>query len=132
MGKQFGFSWAWLNASMIRLFLYLVSDVNSRDKYGRTALMRATELGSTRLVIELLKRKADVNVQDNYGYTALMIVANSDYCNRLKITRTLLDQDANAKLRNAFGIDAVLLAMNEGNYELVELLKRESNSELLK
>jgi ankyrin repeat protein len=43
------------------------ADVNARDQYGRTALMRARE-NMARL---LLKRGANVHLRDKYGATAL-------------------------------------------------------------
>ena len=54
------------------------ADVNACDCYGRTLLMKATNV--SRLMMSLLlDRGADVNAQDNKGLTALMLrAANPD------------------------------------------------------
>jgi ankyrin repeat protein len=52
------------------LFKYGV-DVNTRDKYQETALMRACKHRNYKSVKFLIKNGADVNLQDKYGETAL-------------------------------------------------------------
>ena len=46
--------------------------VNLRDKYGRTALMRAVSRNHKDIIELLIKNSADVNVKNNDGETALM------------------------------------------------------------
>ncbi len=45
------------------------ADVNAKDWYGRTALMKAQTAEQTKLLIDA---GANVNAKDDYGYTALM------------------------------------------------------------
>ena len=47
------------------------ADVNSQDKYGRTALMSASMNCHTKIVQELLAKGADVSIKDSEGDTAL-------------------------------------------------------------
>ena len=48
---------------------------NSRDKLGRTALMRAETEGQTLILLTLRAKGADPNLRDNAGKTVLMIAA---------------------------------------------------------
>lgn len=48
-------------------------DVNARDSYGITPLMRAADRGQERLVEVLLDHGADVRPATRFGYTALML-----------------------------------------------------------
>ena len=93
--KRFGFKWSWTGEFLIRVAMLGHINVNLKDTVGRTALMRATELGAYRLVKELLARNADVNIQDAYGYTALMIASVDGYS---KIIKRLLAEGADIEL----------------------------------
>ena len=46
-------------------------DVNARNKWGETALMRACRDGEA-IVTQLIEARADVSAKDNRGGTALM------------------------------------------------------------
>ena len=48
------------------------ADVNAKDTWGRTALMKASLNGHKDIVQLLIEAGADVNVKDNDGRTALM------------------------------------------------------------
>ena len=95
-------------------------NVNLKDTVGRTALMRATELGAYRLVKELLARNADVNIQDAYGYTALMIASVDGYS---KIIKRLLAEGADIELKNTRGLTATIIAIANGNPEITDLFQ---------
>src|SRR5262249_52498848 len=47
-------------------------DVDERNNYGVTALMKSADSGRLGIVLELLNGRADLNLKDKYGYTALM------------------------------------------------------------
>jgi len=49
---------------------------NITDQNGRTALMKASSLGSLKIVKKLIKYSASVNNVDDFGFTALMFSAN--------------------------------------------------------
>lgn len=46
-------------------------DIDARDQYGATALIKATERHHVSVVRKLLNHKAGVNLYDNYRFTAL-------------------------------------------------------------
>lgn len=49
-----------------KLLLNKKSDVNAKDKYGCTPLMRAAEQGHEEMTKLLLSHNADVSIEDNY------------------------------------------------------------------
>jgi ankyrin repeat protein len=60
------------------LLLFLGHDVNQRDIFGQTPLMRAVVSGDLSLVRFLLARHADPNAVDNGGTTALEMAIGGD------------------------------------------------------
>lgn len=47
------------------------ADINSKDKYCETALMRASWRGYSEIVKYLVEKRADINIKNNNGKTAL-------------------------------------------------------------
>ena len=58
---------------LVELLLDNGANVDERDKFGMTPLMRAAQHGRTDVVNFLLDNDADVNAINNYGWNALMI-----------------------------------------------------------
>ena len=56
-----------------------MTDINARDKEGRTPLMHAARWGHTDIVIALVDKGADVNIKDEGGNTALMVATKGRY-----------------------------------------------------
>ena len=81
------------------------ADVNACDCYGRTLLMKATNV--SRLMMSLLlDRGANVNAQDNKGLTALMLLAaNPD---KMEL---LLGAGADVNIKNNDGSTALIEAV---------------------
>jgi ankyrin repeat protein len=52
------------HTEIVQLLLEKGADVNAKNKYGRTALIYATERGYTEIVQLLLEKGADVNAKD--------------------------------------------------------------------
>lgn len=90
---------------VLNLLLSKDTDPNSRNKEGRTLVMRAAENGSLAIVKTLLAKGADVNAKDNKGYSAL-ILASGDGCGRDKqteILQILLDNGAKVDAKDQDG-----------------------------
>ena len=91
-------------------------DIDSRDKYGQTALMLAARHGRDDAVRLLLDKGADMNVTAKFGLSALMLAI----VNRHERTaRQLVDAGANTRLRGSgapgfAGKTAHQLAMDAG------------------
>ncbi|MDX1917468.1 MAG: ankyrin repeat domain-containing protein [Rickettsiaceae bacterium] len=77
------------------------ADVNTADRYGKTALMDAAYKGHNPITALLLERGADVNAADRYGKTAIMEAAHYGHA---ETTRLLIDAGAevNAAAHNGW------------------------------
>jgi ankyrin repeat protein len=98
--------------------------VDSRDRYGQTALMLAARAGHDEAVEVLLAHGADLDCAAKYHLTALMLAAIND---RVEIVRMLIAAGANADLQGSgapgfAGKTALDLAEHLGRAEIADLL----------
>ena len=76
------------------------ADVNTKFRYGTTALFKAAERGNTEVVKVLLARGADASVKDTfYGATAMTWALNNKH---IEVVQALLEKDAGS-------VDTVLM-----------------------
>lgn len=61
------------NAEAVRTLLAQGTDINSRDRYGQTALMLAAHAGQREIVETLIAHRANLNVTAKFGLSALML-----------------------------------------------------------
>jgi uncharacterized protein len=98
-------------------------DLDTRDKGGSTALMRASLLSYGELVKLLIKAGADANLHDNIGKTALHYAAQ-EYQD--EIARFLIEAGADVNSQDIHGntplSDAVFYSKGRGL--LIELLRK--------
>jgi ankyrin repeat protein len=94
------------SANIVQVLMENQADVNVKDVYGATALIRATEQGHIN-IIRLLLKSADVNIQDEDGVSALMAAAAKGHEH---IVALLLEKGANPQLKNSDGKTARQLA----------------------
>lgn len=88
-------------------------NVNSRTRYGATALSYACDKGHVELVRLLIERGADVNVKDTfYGEVPLGWALSHGHA---QIVRVLLDKGANGTDR------ALMSGVEDGNVEIVKI-----------
>lgn len=113
----------------VRTALESGTDVDARDPFGRTALMRAAATGQLDVLEELLERDADVHATSADGRTALMFAAESAPTPRAPLL--LLQAGADPTVVDDEGRTAAALAedngavRNSGLYpRLVELAER--------
>jgi ankyrin repeat protein len=62
--------------------------INGIDRYSRTGLHAAAELGHVDIVYELLKRGASLTMKDDDEYTALMLCCKK---NRLEVLKVFIE-----------------------------------------
>jgi ankyrin repeat protein len=104
-------------------------DVNTRGRFGRTALHEAIQRKNPDIVRLLLDRGADPAIQDNCGYTALHHAVAKDYAGQVRnptIIRLLLDHgaDRTVNVQNFSMHDTPLhkAAAFESNPIIIEML----------
>jgi ankyrin repeat protein len=111
------------STEVVRALLGRGADVEARDKYGGTALIRAAcecaiidmpeTLESMRL---LLEKGANVNARDTDGGTALMAAASAGRTQNMTL---LLDNGAQIELKDKDGNTALLVSAGAGPYSAV-------------
>jgi len=115
-------------------------DINKRNIYGKTPLMRASELYDFSILKVLIKNGADVNLQDNNGDTTLFYVVNnyydsehlSDFYKYKNRFEYLLRKQANIDIQNNDGTTLLMLAVSRGDVELVHyLIQKGANTNLV-
>ena len=82
-------------------------DVNSKDRYGDTALMKASD-GTTEILKCLLESGSDVNARDCRGATALMYASEAGPIGNVEL---LIECGARVDLCDAYGQTAVVYAL---------------------
>lgn len=98
---------------------------NTQDKYGQTALTRASSKGFNNIVNILLNNKGvDINIVDIANESALIKAASQ---NHIKIVKYLLTKgsELNVNIKDKYGKTALIRAAHEGHYEIIDLLLSE-------
>jgi ankyrin repeat protein len=98
----------------VRALLAKGADVDTKDEYGITALMRASQHGHLKSVNLLLDKGSDVNATDKIGWTALM---HATVDGRREVVKVLLAKGARDK--NI----ALIAALKKGHSEVVKALR---------
>jgi|GEM_PF-2445749 len=114
------------NMDMIRTFLHqqLLKNsqdfnINSRDKYGRTALSIAVGKRNLEMVKLLVENGADVNIFNRNKYTPLMTSCRNG---SLSIVKYLIAHGSDYRIVNQFGESAAHIAYHYENFEIVQYL----------
>ena len=94
-------------------------NVNTKDKYGTTALINATDNGKIKVVEVLLKHGADIDAKDNSGETALM---KAVFWDNTDIARLLLEYGADVDAKDNNGETALMKAVLWDNTDIPRLL----------
>ena len=98
--------------------------IDSRDRYGQTALMLAAQLGSADAASLLIDHGADMDVTAKYRLSALMLSIVNQH---VKIAKLLVESGADTQIRGSgapgfAGKTARDLALELGLDDLVVLL----------
>ncbi|KUI62492.1 Serine/threonine-protein phosphatase 6 regulatory ankyrin repeat subunit B [Cytospora mali] len=94
-----------------------VTDLNQKDKEGRTALMLSVKSKNHRLTSRLLSLGANTNLRDNNGKTALMMATESE---DLPVMEELLSAHADPKVQDNQGYTSLHHA-SESNPSLASI-----------
>ena len=90
------------------------ADVDARDQFGYTALVKRAGEGKMELSKLLINNKADVNAQRDGGSTALMRAARNGHGD---VAKLLIDNKADPKITNAQGETAADQAKKNKKHE---------------
>lgn len=121
----------WLQATTagslerIRALLEEGIEINSKDKYGQTAVMNASRNGNVEVVRLLIEKGADLDVTAKYNLSALMLAVINGH---REIVQLLTDAGADTRIRGtgAPGFankTALTLARDAGRVLIVERLQ---------
>jgi ankyrin repeat protein len=96
--------------------------VDTKDRFGRTALCIAASNGYTQIVKTLLANGADVNIKDRdvHDRTALILAADNGHT---EVVKVLLANGADVNSKDEFGFTALACAKKGGHMQIVSLLK---------
>ena len=86
------------------------ADLNSKNKFGDTALMSASLNGHTKTVELLLNARAHANIKNVFGETALSYAVIKGYPD---ISKKLLGAHADPHAKNNFGISPLERALSK-------------------
>lgn len=95
------------------------ADVNARNSYGETALMKACQEGYGKCAHLLLAAGADVSVQDKEGYTPLIYAV---FRNFGELARQFIEAGADVNAETQEGITALSMACRYGHADCARLL----------
>jgi Carboxypeptidase regulatory-like domain/Ankyrin repeats (many copies) len=108
------------NQEMVIVLLNAGADVNTKNKYGGTALLMLREQTTDEIVRTLITAGAKVNSKDEEGNTPLMIAAS---LGNAPVLQALLEAGAKVNAKNKDGETALMkAAAGEGHIEVVRAL----------
>lgn len=117
------------DAATLRRLLEGGAEVDARDRYGQTALMRTARNGHCEAVRVLVEAGADLDHTAKHHLSALMLAVIDD---RVSIVRLLLEAGADTDIRGSgapgfAGKTAAELAADLEREEISELLRSQQS-----
>jgi ankyrin repeat protein len=93
--------------------------IDATDQHHWTALMYASQRGSTDAAKLLIENRAGVNVADELGWTPLMLAARKGHA---QVVQLLVAAGARVNDRTKKGTTALMCAVGNGHKQVVQLL----------
>jgi transitional endoplasmic reticulum ATPase len=94
-------------------------EIESKTLAGFTKLITAASKGDTKLVADLIKKKADLNAHTLIGWSALFYAVSK---NNIEVIELLLKSGADVNSVEVFGLTPLMIATRNGSTEIVKLL----------
>ncbi|XP_059178222.1 uncharacterized protein LOC131957434 [Physella acuta] len=106
---------------LVNLLTDAGADVNMTDDNNNTALqIGISNIDNKDMVEILLEAGADPNVLDEHGETPLLHTVT--YAQGFPIARLLIQHNSNVNIKNKHGQTPLMLAVEQGNIEIINLL----------
>ena len=101
------------------------ADVDAKDSYNGTGLIRAAERGHARIVRRLLRAGIDRDHVNRLGWTALheAIVLGDGGARHVATVRALIEGGVDVRVPDGQGVPPLALARQRGHDEIVRLLR---------
>lgn len=106
---------------LLKYFLSLGVDINSKTRAGETVLMRALHSTKPIIIKFLLEHGSNPNIEDKGKTTPLLF---SSFTGLYQVTKLLLEHGARVNHRNNVGLTALMVASAGEDTGLIELLTR--------
>ncbi len=107
------------NVRLYRQDVLANAPIGATDPAGQTALHRASMMGDSAKVLELLERGADVNAKNDYLYTPLALaVISHDF----ETCRVLIEHGADVSAQRQLGFTPLYDAAADGLLDIITLL----------
>ncbi len=111
---------------LLELTLEHGAQVNAKDSYNGTGLIRAAERGYATIVGRLLETPIEVDHVNRLGWTALLeaIILGEGGAEHTEVVRKLVAAGADVALADGGGITPLAHARRQGFAQIVEILER--------
>jgi uncharacterized protein len=116
---------------LLELTLANGADVDAKDSYNGTGLIRAADRGHVRIVERLLATEIDIDHVNRLGWTALLeaIILGGGDTRHTNVVRLLVDAGADVNLADGEGVTPLAHARRLGFDEIAAILERAGASE---
>jgi len=115
---------------LLELTLAAGADVDAKDSYNGTGLIRAAERGYAAIVSRLLETDIDVDHVNRLGWTALLeaVVLGEGGRAHVRTVRLLVDAGADAGIRDNSGMTALEHARERGFTAIERILRQRADT----
>ena len=110
---------------LLELTLANGADVNAKDSYNGTGLIRAAERGHAAIIERLLERPIEVDHVNRLGWTALLeaIILGEGGGRHTEVVRRLVAAGADVDLADGGGVTPLAHARRQGFSKIVQILE---------
>lgn len=101
------------------------ADVDAKDSYDGTGLIRAADRGYVRVVDRLLETEIDLDHVNRLGWTALLeaVILGGGDAAHVEVVRRLVEAGADIRIHDGQGTTALAHARRQGHSAIAELLE---------
>jgi uncharacterized protein len=111
---------------LLELTLANGADVDAKDSYNGTGLIRAADRGHVRMVERLLDTEVEIDHVNRLGWTALLeaIILGGGDRGHTEVVRLLVEAGAEVNLADGDGVTPLAHARRQGYDEIAAILQR--------